>query len=240
MAVSVDIVIPVFNEADTVEELFARLGAACPQARLVFVDNASTDGTLGILERLPGVRLVRHSSNLGYGRSLLDGIAASDGERIIMIDGDLEYHPEDVPAVVDALTHSAAVYASRFLGHSLAEPVMPLTRRVGNGVVTAVFNALYGQRLTDLCTGLRGVQRSALPPRGLGEGFEMALQLAALMSEAGVRIAEVPVRYTPRTRGRSKMRHIPEFVKFAHVLVDIKVRSRKSRGGRPGSTVSHL
>jgi len=224
MARSVDIVVPAFNEAGTVAELHQRLRAAYPTARVVFVDNGSTDGTLGILEKLDGVRLVRHSTNLGYGRSILVGMAASDGDLIVMIDADLEYAPEDVPAIVEALGHSPAVYGSRFLGRSMREPVMPLARLVGNRVVTGLFNVLFGQRLTDLYTGIRGVARQALPAEGLtSPGFEMVLELAARLARSGARIAEVPVRYTPRTLGRSKMNHVPEFLKFARRLVELKL-----------------
>jgi glycosyltransferase involved in cell wall biosynthesis len=224
---TVDIVIPVFNEAATVRELCARLRAVCPEAQLVFVDNGSTDGTLEMLEKLPDVRLIRHVCDLGYGRSLLDGIAASNGERIVMIDADLEYFPEDVPAIVDALESAPAVYGSRFLGRAANRRVMPLFRRIGNGVVTGLFNLLFGQRLTDLYTGLRGVRRSTLPTDNLSrDGFEIVLELAALLSAAGHRIIEVPIRYEPRTAGRSKMRHIPEFLKFARVLVVLKLQLR--------------
>jgi glycosyltransferase involved in cell wall biosynthesis len=223
MGASVDVVVPIFNEVATVADLHRRLLAACPGARLIFVDNGSTDGTLEVVERLEGTTMVRHQENLGYGQSLLDGIAAGTGEAIVMIDADLEYHPEDVPKLLAVLGRSPAVYGSRFLekprGH-----VMPLARRVGNGVVTGLFNALFHQRLTDLYTGLRAVRRDRLPLSDLASpGFELVLELAARLAQAGVAIAEVPIAYTPRSQGRSKMRHIPEFLKFARRLVELRL-----------------
>ncbi len=224
MSETVDVVIPIFNEVATVAELHARLRAACPAAHVVFVDNGSTDGTLAALERLPDVTLIRHARDLGYGRSLLDGIGAGSGELIVMIDADLEYLPEDVPAVVDALSRAPAVYGSRFLGRTSSDPVMPAVRRVGNQVVTSLFNVLFRQRLTDLYTGIRGVQRRALPASGLRRpGFDVVLELAARLAAEGAHIAEVPVRYVPRTQGRSKMRHVPEFLKFARLLVELRL-----------------
>jgi glycosyltransferase involved in cell wall biosynthesis len=226
---SVDVVIPIFNEAATVAELHARLRAAHPGARVIFVDNGSTDGTLGAIERLTEVTLIRHEQNLGYGRSLLDGIAAGSGERIVMIDADLEYLPEDVPAIVNALDFAPAVYGSRFLGRGASDCPMPVVRKVGNQVVTTLFNVLFHQRLTDLYTGLRGVQRRALPEGGLTrQGFDLVLELAARLAVEGERIAEVPVRYEPRTKGESKMRHVPEFLKFARLLVELRLQQRPS------------
>jgi glycosyltransferase involved in cell wall biosynthesis len=220
MTPSVDIVVPVFNEAQTVGELFERLCAACPNARVVFVDNGSTDGTLETISALPGAHVIRHAENLGYGQSLRDGIAASSGDYIVMIDADLEYLPEDVPAVVAALAGAEAVYGSRFLGRRFADGGMPLSRRLGNALVTGLFNVLFRQNLTDLYTGLRGVRRSAWPASRMERpGFEMVLELAARLVKAGGRIKEVPVAYEPRARGESKMRHVPEFVKFARCVV---------------------
>jgi glycosyltransferase involved in cell wall biosynthesis len=224
VAASSDIVIPVYNEAETVGALLDRLRVCCPDALLVVVDNGSTDGTLALLEARADIRLLRHDHNLGYGRSILDGIAASDGARIVVIDADLEYQPEDVPAVLRALDTSAAVYGSRFLGARGGSPAVPLLRVLGNRLVTGVFNLLFRQRLTDLYTGLRGVRRSAVEFGALtSPGFEMVLELSARLAQSGVQIAEVPVQYVPRSRGRSKMRHVREFLKFAYRIVVLRL-----------------
>ncbi len=224
-----DVVIPVFNEEKTVPELLERLRAACPEANLIFVDNASTDGTRALLEAAPDVTLVTHASNLGYGRSLRDGIAAGRGERVVQIDADLEYRPEDIPAVVAALDAAEAVYGSRFQGQPGPIPGMSATRRFGNGVVTNLFNALFGQRLSDLYTGLRAFRREALPADCERDGFEYVLEVAARIVRAGGAIGQVPIGYDARETGDSKMRHIPEFLKFAYWLVHLRLAPR---GGR--------
>jgi glycosyltransferase involved in cell wall biosynthesis len=223
MPETTDIILPIYNEEVTVEELVERLGRACPGANLIFVDNASTDRTLEILSRLP-VRLIRHSENLGYGRSILDGIAASSAERIVMIDADLEYWPEDVPALLARLDSADAVFGSRLLGAPTLSRSLPWTRAMGNRLVTALFNLLFGQSLTDLYTGLRAVRRSSLPRGGLHcSGFELVLEFAARLATSGARIAEVPARYTPRAAGESKMRHARELAKFAYHLVRLRI-----------------
>lgn len=228
-APGLDIVVPVYNEEENVEELIARLRRSCPGACLFVVDNASTDRTAALLERMPDVTLIRHERNLGYGRSLADGIVAGSGERIVMIDGDLEYLPEDVPAVDRALGSAHAVYGSRFLGPGAAVGVRSRFWTLGNWLVTHSFNVLFRQHLTDLYTGIRGVRRTALAAAALrSPGFEAVLEMAVAMVHSGFRIAEVPVGYAPRQRGQSKMRHVREFCKFGYHLLRLRLR------GAPG------
>ncbi len=216
-AASVDVVVPVYDEAERVAELVERLRRSCPAARLIFVDNGSTDGTVEWLEAQEGIELVRHDRNLGYGQSLIDGVAAGRGELVVQIDADLEYRPEDLPALVEALADAEAVYGSRFLGADGRE--MEWHRSFGNRLVTTLFNGLFGQRLTDLYTGIRGFRRSALAEPLARPGFEYVLEAAASLARRGVAIREVPVGYDPRRTGRSKMRHLPELAKFAYWLL---------------------
>jgi len=230
----VDVVIPVYNEREPLPELRRRLDAAVADATLVFVDNGSTDGTVELIESWRAedarIRLVRHAANLGYGRSLLDGFAASDGSYVVMIDADLEYWPEDVPAVVAALERAPAVYGSRFLAAGTIE--MPLLRRVGNRLVTTLFNLLFRQRLTDLYTGIRGVRREAIPAELSCDGFELVLELAARLAQRGATIAEVPAGYTPRSTGHSKMRHVPELLRFARRVLALRFTAPPGDAGR--------
>lgn len=211
-----DIVVPVLNEEASIDEFCDRAARLGYVDALLFVDNASSDGTVARIERR-GARLVRHAHNEGYGASIRHGIAASDGELVIIIDADLEYPPEAIPPIVVALQEHPVVYASRFLGRP---PDMPALRRTGNRVVSGLFNLLYRQRTTDLYTGLKGMRRSALPLGDLRrDGFEHGVELAALITIAGHRIHDVAVEYQPRQRGRSKMRHVPETTKLlAHLL----------------------
>jgi len=212
---SVDVVVPIYNEEETVPELLRRLRAACPGARLIFVDNASTDGTAARLAAEPDVLLVRHERNLGYGRSLVDGIRAGDREKVVMIDADLEYLPEDIPAIARALDREVAVYGSRFLGPDAR--AMSRLRRFGNRVASALFDVLFGQRLTDVYTGIRGFRRESLEcDRYERDGFDFIVELSATAARRGVRIAEVPAGYRPRTTGTSQMKHAREFARFVY------------------------
>jgi glycosyltransferase involved in cell wall biosynthesis len=208
MSPRVDIVVPVLNEEASIDEFCARVERLGYASSLIVVDNASTDGTLARLARHPSVRVIRHATNEGYGASIRDGLAAGTSELVVVIDADLEYPPEAIPCLVEALGDRAVVYGSRFLAE---RPPMPLVRRVGNQFVTRLFNRLFGQHTTDLYTGLKGFRRQALPLEALRRnGFDHAVELAVLIALAGHRIHDVAVPYIPRQHGRSKMRHVPE------------------------------
>jgi glycosyltransferase involved in cell wall biosynthesis len=234
------IVVPVYNEEASVDEFYARVRGLGLSGDLIFVDNASTDGTVSRIERYPDAKLIRHARNEGYGASIRDGIEVSEAERIIIIDADLEYPPETLPVVLAALDEHAVVYASRFLDQ---RPAMPLLRRAGNRFITAMYNLLFRQRTTDFCTGLKGLRRSSLPLSTLRQnGFEHAIELGAMIALAGEQIYDIPVCYVPRSRGRSKMRHLPEVLKFVSYLVLYWLRCvilrRPLAGDEPGRASS--
>lgn len=223
---SLDIVVPVLNERATVEPLIARLRAAVPDARMIFVDNGSTDGTREWLAAQPGVTLIAHGGDLGYGASMLDGFAAGDGAHVVMIDADLEYHPEDIPALVAALDRAHVVYGSRFLDRTLQSAPMPWARAAGNRLVSGVFGVCFGQRLSDLYTGLRGVRREVLDRITLRTtGFDFVVELAAQAARAGLTLGEIPIHYTPRALGTSKMHHARELLRFIQRTARLWVKS---------------
>jgi glycosyltransferase involved in cell wall biosynthesis len=219
----VDIVVPILNEAGCVDELVDRLALACPRARLIFVDNGSTDGTLDRL-RARGVEAICHDRNEGYGRSLRDGIACGKGFAIVTIDADLEYPPESIPALLDALQTNPVVYGSRFCGGR--RPAMGALRRFGNRFLTGIFNMVCRQRLTDLYTGIKAFRRDQIDGCGFHEsGFPFVVEFAAHVSRS-CRIAEIRVEYQARSKGRSKMRHVVEALRGLAAVVRYGIRRR--------------
>jgi glycosyltransferase involved in cell wall biosynthesis len=215
---AVDIVVPVYNEAASIDEFYARVRRTGLAEGLIFVDNASTDDTVARITGHPGVRLIRHASNQGYGASIRDGVAASDAELVVIIDADLEYPPEAIPELLVALRTHPVVYGSRFLGRR--PPPMPFLRRAGNRIFSRLFRRLFGVHTTDLYTGMKGFRRAALPLERLRQnGFEHAAEMAVLIALSGLRIHEVPITYTLRRQGRSKMRHLPEALKLGAYIV---------------------
>ena len=218
----VDVVVPVFNEREMLPRFLERVDALALPLHIVCVDNGSTDGTLEYLASRPEITVIAHGQNLGYGRSLADGLLASTTDRVIIIDADGEYPPEAIPLLLQRLEQAPTVYASRFLEGGRVD--MSRVRAWGNRGLTALFNLLYGQHLTDLYTGMKGLRRPAFQDLSFTRsGFEHVVELAAKVARRGYKIAEIPVAYAPRQTGRSKMRHIPELLKALHCLLYFRV-----------------
>ena len=148
------VVMPVFNEEDTVEEIIRRVLAVKMRIELIVVDDVSTDGTPAILERLQqelGFTLLRQPRNGGKGAALRRGFAAVTGDMMIIQDADLEYSPEEYVLLTPLITSGRAdvVFGSRFLG---THRVFLLTHYLGNRLLTFITNVLYNTMLTDMET----------------------------------------------------------------------------------------
>lgn len=227
----VDIIVPVLNEREILPVFWQRLTAlpCFHRCQVTFVDNASTDGSVEFIETMDGVQLLKHNKNEGYGASLIHGLQVTAHEKIIIIDADCEYPVEAIPALLQALTEYNVVYASRLLGKSNSEKAgMPWMKMRGNQAISALFNLLFRQRCTDLYTGCKALRRTALKNVKLERsGFEHVLELAAQLACRGYHIAEVPVDFSPRVTGVSKMSHLSETMKFLFWLVMYRWQLRK-------------
>jgi glycosyltransferase involved in cell wall biosynthesis len=220
---AVDLVVPVFNEIEMLPAFLARIESLPLALRVILVDNGSSDGTPELLRARSDVTLIEHGENLGYGRSLVDGMMFSTAPRVVLIDADCEYPPEAIPLLLEKLDSCPVVYASRFRNNP--ELDMSPLRKWGNRVLTALFNLMFRQRITDLYTGMKAFRREAFDGMILTRsGFEHVVELACALARRGCLIAEVPVRYTPRQTGRSKMSHVPEVLKALRLLLVHRVQ----------------
>ena len=211
-----DVIVPVFNEEEILPEFHRRVTALGLPLNLIYVDNASTDKSVEIISSFEDVTLIRHATNEGYGGSLLDGIANSSNEKILIIDADCEYPPEAIPDLIEQLDHTEVVYTSRFLGGR--NRFMPLTKRLGNQLISWLFNLLFDQKVTDLYTGCKAFNRSALYEVHLSrKGFEHVLELGVAFARRKITIKEIGVDFTPRHTGEAKMQHLAETLKYLYL-----------------------
>jgi glycosyltransferase involved in cell wall biosynthesis len=202
--VKVSVVIPVFNERDSLPLVVGDIPAGIV-SEIVVVDNASTDGTNLVAQRLP-VRLIREERR-GYGSACLAGVAAirpDPPDILVFLDGDYSDHPEEMPLLLNAIEEGAdLVIGSRALGRAEAGALLPQAR-FGNRLACWLIRLLYGHRYTDLGP-FRAVRWSAYERLGMEDtnfGWTCEMQVKALRQ--GLKVAEVPVSYRRRV-GVSKI-----------------------------------
>ncbi len=207
-SLAVSIVIPVYNERDTIVEIIRRVQAVGIHSEIIVVDDFSTDGTRQILlelEREPDIRICLHGYNRGKGAALRTGFQHCRGDVVAIQDADLEYDPADLPLLVEAIEHGEAdvVYGSRFLENAEQDPSR--VHRLGNWLLTAASNLTTGQWLSDMETCYKVFRREVLQQIDVEQdrfGFEP--EITAKVSRLGYGIMEMPIRYHGRGYGEGK------------------------------------
>ena len=203
------VIVPAYNEAATVEVALRRLREVPLRLEIIVVNDSSTDGTRDILEQLLEKRLVdrviHHDKNRGKGAAIRSGIAAATGDAVVVQDADLEYDPQDLPALLLPIRsrQADAVYGSRFQGGP--HRVLYFWHYVGNRVLTLLSNMCTNLNLTDLETCYKLVRTELikkLPLTSNRFGFEV--EITARLAQARARIWEIPISYSGRTYAEGK------------------------------------
>jgi glycosyltransferase involved in cell wall biosynthesis len=195
------VVMPVYNERQTIEEIIRRVLAVPLRIQLIVVDDVSTDGTSEILERLQqelGFTLLKQAQNAGKGAALRRGFTAVSGDLMIIQDADLEYHPEEYPLLTGLITSGRAdvVFGSRFLG---THRVFLLTHYLGNRLLTFMTNVLYNTMLTDMETCYKVMRTDVLRSMELqSNGFGIEPEITAKVFKRRYKVYEVPISYDGR------------------------------------------
>jgi glycosyltransferase involved in cell wall biosynthesis len=200
------VIIPVYNEEQTIGEVVDRVAAVPIPKEIIVVDDGSTDESLHVLaSRGDRLRVVHESPvNQGKGTAIRIGLTYARGDAVVIQDADLELRPEEYARLLEPLRAGAeAVYGSRFLGGGNRN--IPRRTVLANRFLTLLTNLLYGARLTDMETAYKMVRRSTLARLELrAQRFEFEPKLTAKLLRAGVRIVEVPITYNPRTSEEGK------------------------------------
>lgn len=223
---TLSIVIPALNEEDGIQDIMGRVLSTrssladvnVEDLELIVVDDGSTDRTPELVAATPGVRLIRHTTNGGYGAALKTGFAAARGELIGFLDADGTYPPEYFPALCRAAQDQNAdiVVGSRMAG---TDSEMPVVRRVGNLIFARLVSVISAHKISDSASGQRVFKKSILEriyPLPDGLNLTPVMSIRALHEQ--LKMIEVPIPYSERV-GRSKLNALRDGLIFGQSIV---------------------
>jgi glycosyltransferase involved in cell wall biosynthesis len=210
----ITVVIPVFNEVDTIDEIIRRVTITKLPAEILVVDDGSTDGTREKLSRMKNNKLLHvilHQTNQGKGAAVRTGIQNATQDIVIIQDADLEYNPNDYPTLLKPIKDGIAevVYGSRFLGGS-RRPIL-FWNMVANKILTLMTNILYNNILSDMETGYKVFKREIFKDIKLRSNrFDFEPEFTAKILKRHIRIFEVPITFNPRDYSEGKKIHMSD------------------------------
>jgi glycosyltransferase involved in cell wall biosynthesis len=223
---SLSIVIPAYNEEDGIQEIMDRVLAVGPalkaagvaEMELIVVDDGSKDRTAELVLNTPGVKLVKHVHNGGYGAALKTGFAAAQGDWIGFLDADGTYPPEYFPALCTAAEEQNAdiVIGSRMAGE---KSEMPAVRRLGNLIFARLVNIISASNITDSASGMRIFKRTVLEQLyPLPDGLNLTPVMSTRALHEHMKMIEVAIPYSERV-GRSKLSVVHDGYRFGQSIV---------------------
>lgn len=237
-AVRLSILIPVYNEVTTVQRAVKRVldvSFPCP-VEVVLVDDASTDGTSEIIDGLHDERLVklRHPANRGKGAAIRTAAAAATGDFMVPFDADLEYQPEEIPALLEPVLAGDAdvVYGSRSFGSHSAYSFWYV---IGNKTITMAANILFNAYLADLETCYKLMPLELFRALNItSDGFGMEAEITAKLLARGIRPFEVPITYRARSREAGKKITWRDGVQAIWIISRIRLAKRAPQPVKAG------
>lgn len=195
------VIMPVYNEQATIDEIICRVRQVDVPKELIIVDDFSTDGTRDRLKKYenePNIKVIYHQFNQGKGAALRTGIAYATGDIVIFQDADLEYHPEEYPRLIEPIIKGYAdvVYGSRFKGVSRA---FLFWHFLGNKLLTLITNILYNSTISDMETCYKVFKREVIQNIKIRSNrFNVEPEITAKVLKRKLRLVEVPITYTGR------------------------------------------
>ena len=201
------VIVPVYNERETVREILERVRAVGVEKEIIVVDDGSTDGTRDILREEEGrgnVRVIYHPQNRGKGAAIRTGLEHATGDVVLIQDADLEYDPRDYPRLLQPILEGRAevVYGSRFRGRCES---MLFWHALGNKLLTLATNLIYGAALSDMETCYKAFKAEVIKSIPLrARRFEFEPEVTAKVLKRGYHIHEVPISYSGRKHHEGK------------------------------------
>jgi glycosyltransferase involved in cell wall biosynthesis len=229
----VSIVIPCYNEKNTIEKIVEAVRSAPLESReIIVVDDCSQDGTKAVLkEKISQMvdEVIYHPVNRGKGAALRSGFAAASGDIILVQDADLEYSPDDYPVLLDPLISGKAdaVFGSRFMG-GRPHRVLFFWHMVGNRFLTLLSNMFTNLNLTDMETGYKAFRAPLIKSILLEEDrFGIEPEIVAKLARSGCRIYEVGISYNGRNYSEGKKVNWKDGIRAAYAIMKYNLQRQR-------------
>jgi dolichol-phosphate mannosyltransferase len=216
------IIIPVYNEEKTVQEVIGKVRSLKIDKEIIVVDDGSSDNSYNLIKNLKGIKIFKHEKNKGKGAAVKTGIKNSTGDIIIIQDADLELNPEEIPKVIKNIADgkSEVVYGSRSLYQKKNNSERSLTFYLGGKTITSLTNLLYGLNLTDEPCGYKAFKSDVIKKIKINHNrFEWEPEITAKLAKNGTKIDEVPIRSSVRTIQEGKKLRRRDGLKAAWTLI---------------------
>ncbi|MGB2964250.1 MAG: glycosyltransferase family 2 protein [Anaerolineales bacterium] len=220
---NLSVIIPIYNEKNTLEEIILRVQATGIPGEIILVDDGSIDGTREIVKKYQdkeGFKVILHDQNQGKGAAVRTGFDAATGDVLLIQDADLEYDPRDYPDLLKPIEEGIAdvVYGSRFLGAT--RRVAMFWHMVANKLLTLFTNILYDTILTDMETGYKVFKKKVVEDMPLhSKRFEFEPEFTAKILKRNYRIFEVPITFNPRDYEEGKKIGLPDAFEAIWALI---------------------
>jgi len=225
----VSVIIPVLNEEETLQLIINKLLKEDFVSEIIIVNDGSTDNTKKIINRISSsikkkkIKFIalEHKKTLGKGAAIRTGFKKATGKYVIIQDADLEYYPADYKKLLKYSSKNVVVYGSRFLKKN---PRTYIRTYLGNILITAFCNLLFGSKLTDTYTCYKVLPASIIKSLSLeSNGFEIEAEITAKLLKRNIQIIEKPISYKPRSYQEGKKIITKDAFLGAFTLLKIKL-----------------
>ena len=224
------VVIPVYNEKDTIKEVIERVEHSPVEKEIIIVNDGSDDGTKELLDNIKeqrkNIRLVHLKKNMGKGQAIKKGFSLAKGDYVIIQDADLEYDPDQYPKLLEPIINGEAdiVFGSRLLNKT---PKGNWLLYIGRISITRIANILFKSNLTDAYTCYKLLPIDFVRNMDItANGFELEAELTAKALLAGRKVKEIPISYNPRTHKEGKKITWEDWFKGVKMFFVLRFKNR--------------